>query len=497
MAIFGTNLASTEATAPGTPLPTELAGTWVTMNGIKTPLFFVSPGQINLETPSSLHIPYIGQYLQVTVVVTTPLGSSAPVQVPAYFASPAAFTVDSSGCGPAVAMNVAPDGTLSLNSSSNSAAPGDYVALFLTGLGLSYHAPPDGSAAGGPYSPNSLEQSPGITIGGVDCFFFTCVTYAGLAPTLVGVDQINLQIPQSTPQGCAVPFVMDSFPLTSPAVTLSIHAGRGQCVDPAVQSYGQVSLTKTIASGTANDGETDIFTAAFPSGPGLEPPPAQPVLAQGSYQANLPEPVAVSRSCPVAGDAQLSAGTIQVRAANTGMAMDAQPINQIGGVAYQQTLPPGFIAPGQYAISASGGAVTLQGALPVGSPIHIQTPLGAGTSISTNQPFTVTWVGGDPGTIVKVTLVSKNGIDAPYDYAEADAGVGTLTIAPYCTGHSISSGGNGVFCSFGLPGSNDAQVIVEVMPAPSSIISLAAQGITGSIQASWTYRYVFGGLALD
>src|ERR1700693_977526 len=49
VSIFGTNLANSIATASGIPLPTELGGSSVTVNGTKAPLFFVSPNQINFQ----------------------------------------------------------------------------------------------------------------------------------------------------------------------------------------------------------------------------------------------------------------------------------------------------------------------------------------------------------------------------------------------------------------------------------------------------------------
>src|ERR1022692_976900 len=81
VSIFGTNLAATTMTAQETPLPTEFAGTSVTLNGIKAPLLFVSPSQINLQAPSSLSISY-SAYSQATVTVITAVGSSIPVKLP-------------------------------------------------------------------------------------------------------------------------------------------------------------------------------------------------------------------------------------------------------------------------------------------------------------------------------------------------------------------------------------------------------------------------------
>jgi uncharacterized protein (TIGR03437 family) len=491
VSIFGSNLASTQATAPGKPLPTELAGTSVTVNGTRAPLFYVSPGLINLATPSSLPFSYT-DYTSASIVVTTAMGSSAPVQVPVFQTGPAMFTLDESGCGSAVAWNVAANGGLSLNSPANSAAPGDYIAMFGTGLGLATKQPADGSSATGP---DWLQSSPSVWIDGN--LLSTLPQYTGLAPTLVGVDQVNFRIPMRTREGCAIPVALEGSGVISPTASISIHSERGRCVDPPATSYGQVSLTKTVASGTGNDGETDTFEAIFPAGPGVQPPAQPSLLPPGGYVANALMPLTTSRSCAVPGQTNLSAGPLQLQA-GAGVPITIQPGSQNGSVRYSQSLPTGFITAGQYTISALGGPQVgkFSGKLAIPSPVQIQTRLSPGTSISMSQPFTVTWTGGDSGGLVKVSLVSAQGILDFYDYAYADASSGSFTFTPNCSGSPIGSGGSGVICSMSLPTSNNGQVLIEVSPAPGKGASFAATGITGSVQASWTYRYVFGDLVL-
>src|SRR5262249_60645447 len=52
--IFGTNLAGSTSQASKTPLPTDLAGTSVTIQGAAVPLLYVSSTQINFQVPGSL-----------------------------------------------------------------------------------------------------------------------------------------------------------------------------------------------------------------------------------------------------------------------------------------------------------------------------------------------------------------------------------------------------------------------------------------------------------
>jgi uncharacterized protein (TIGR03437 family) len=506
VSIFGTNLAAVTGSAPGQPLPIKLGGTSVTVNGVAAPLLFVSPTQIDLETPSATQICYgCSSFPTAAFVVTTAAGSSDSVPVPISLSAPAAFTVDGSGCGRAAADNVALNYSVTPNSASNSAAPGDYVAIFGTGYGLVYFPPPDGSSDS---KPQQLEQGVGVTLGyNNPPTPYILPNYEGLAPGLVGVDQVNFQIPEWAQQGCSVPVVINGQ-TNSPAVTLSIHTGGGQCVDPPVQSYGQIQLIKTIASGTASDGETDTFSAVFPSGPGLPPPQGLPSAIGSEWSGGLPPSSVVpvpgaSRACAVPGYSDLSAGTIAITSGGAHPASVAiPPVDQPGGVTYQQNLPTGFIGPGVYSISSFGGLdapIQFQGKFLVGSPIQIETaPLAPGTIISSTSPLTVSWSGGHAETLVTMWLIEGSGLAAVADYAQVDGSAGSITIGEYCTGNPVSAGGNGVVCELGaLPGYNPVTVVIDVTPYPAKIVLRDAQGVTGPVEVNWDYRYVFGGLMLS
>jgi uncharacterized protein (TIGR03437 family) len=207
------------------------------MNGITAPVLFVSPGQVNVQVPAAVGggslINANGALVIVgfSVVVTTAAGSSLPANSGATTAYPGFFSVDGSGCGQAAALNITPDGVVSVNSPSNSAAPGDYVELFGTDFGLAAAQPADGSASSGAAT---LLNPPGLLLN-----MTTAVTptYAGLAPGFPGVDQVNLQLPAAIRNGCAVPIATTQAIFGSPQVTISVQSGRGQCVDPPTQAF--------------------------------------------------------------------------------------------------------------------------------------------------------------------------------------------------------------------------------------------------------------------
>jgi len=119
--------------------------------------------------------------------------NSAPVAVSILAATPAIFTTASSGKGPAVALNQ--DGTV--NGPANPASAGSVLQLFATGLGPVGPAVPTGQLAPA-IPPLALSvTNPTVTIGGVSAN----VVFSGLAPTLVGLWQVNVQIPANAGTG--------------------------------------------------------------------------------------------------------------------------------------------------------------------------------------------------------------------------------------------------------------------------------------------------------
>jgi len=179
IAIYGTNLATSVVQADKTPLPTSLGGSSVTIDDVKVPLLFVSPGQINAQ------IPYETKVGTVKLAVQLGSASSAPVDLPVAATGPGVFTPLTSTH--VLALNLA-DSTL--NSAQNPARPGQYVTAYLTGQGAVQPAAPTGDAA--PSDPLSFPVAPVLVkIGGKAA----TLQFAGLAPGFVGLLQMNILIP--------------------------------------------------------------------------------------------------------------------------------------------------------------------------------------------------------------------------------------------------------------------------------------------------------------
>jgi uncharacterized protein (TIGR03437 family) len=186
VALFGTNLApaGTDLQAqPPPPLPTSLGGVSVTVNGILAPLFSVKPGQINIQVPFATTGP------AATIIVNNNGSLSNAVQATVAATSPGVFSVNANGIGPGTITHL----DFSLVTEANPAVPGEFVSIFLTGLGAVNPAVADGVA--GPTNPLSHAVDTGNIRVRFNGDLQGQVQYAGIAPDFVGLYQINVQIP--------------------------------------------------------------------------------------------------------------------------------------------------------------------------------------------------------------------------------------------------------------------------------------------------------------
>jgi len=185
--VFGTNLAPSSETAATVPYPTKLNGVQVLVNGvIDAPIYFVTPGQIAFIVPASTPQPLASiQVINNSVasnVVTTVVNKTTP-----------GIYTDPNGVGYARVVDLTNGKLLD---ASTPAQPGDTIEVFGTGLGAAYPPVPDGAAP--PASPLSNTTNT-ITagVGGVAA----AVGFAGLAPTLAGLYQVNVTIPSTLTSG--------------------------------------------------------------------------------------------------------------------------------------------------------------------------------------------------------------------------------------------------------------------------------------------------------
>ncbi len=190
---FGSSMASTTQTASSTPLPTEMAGTRVFVRdniGVErmAPLFFISPTQINYQIPQGT------QPGSASITIFNGSGLSSTDSINIVNVAPGLFSANANGAGAAaaIALRVKADGEQIYEPvvvydpdlkqfvpvPIDMGEPTDQIFLALFGTGF-----------------RSLSDISAVTaiVGGTNAE----VTYAGPQGMLVGVDQINLRLPNN------------------------------------------------------------------------------------------------------------------------------------------------------------------------------------------------------------------------------------------------------------------------------------------------------------
>jgi len=188
VAIYGSGLATQTVVNSALPFPTSLGGTSVIIGGIEAPLLFVSTGQVNALIPFELTA---GQTYQVIVSNNDAL--STPESIQSTIVTPGVANYAS---GFAEAEHAA-DG--SLITAASPAKPGEYIVVYLVGMGPT--AVPVVSGVASPSNPldtTLTADAPTITLNNEPV---PVVLFSGLTPTAVGLYQIDLQVPLNAPNG--------------------------------------------------------------------------------------------------------------------------------------------------------------------------------------------------------------------------------------------------------------------------------------------------------
>jgi hypothetical protein len=143
------------------------------------------------------------------------------------------------GVGPSVAQNVAPGAPPVSNRLTSPALPGQYITLWATGLG-------------GLRTPDVTVQVGGKNIVPI---------YAGGAPGLPGLDQINFPVSSEIPDGCYVPVRIVTGDGVSNEVTIAKASFPGSCTHPLQLSESDLQALDrggTLLAGTVRF-HNDVF----------------------------------------------------------------------------------------------------------------------------------------------------------------------------------------------------------------------------------------------
>lgn len=219
--IFGQQLGpATLAQVSSFPLSTTLAGVSVQVIQGNTTInafpIVVTANQVIAIMPSNAPL---GQ-VSVTVTYNAVASNLATATVAA--SSFGIFAANGGGFGPGILQNFISQANQPLNALIQTAAPGQAMTLWGTGLG--------------PVSADNVAPTPGnlptkveIFVGGV----LAPQSYAGRSPCCSGEDQINFTVPANAPLGCYVPVQIRTAGTTlSNAVTMAISANGTPCSDP-------------------------------------------------------------------------------------------------------------------------------------------------------------------------------------------------------------------------------------------------------------------------
>ncbi len=179
--IFGANISTSTVSASALPLPSQLGGAVACIDSKVAPMIFASPGQINVQAPFGMEPgTRFSRYFNAT-------GGTAPIPVTVEATTPEVFR---DGNGRGIVMNA----NNTQNLPNNGAVAGEYVVVYLNGVGEVDPAAPTGTPS--PSGPLSVPKAGfGINIGNTHANVY----FLGLSPGFIGLAQANVQIPALPP----------------------------------------------------------------------------------------------------------------------------------------------------------------------------------------------------------------------------------------------------------------------------------------------------------
>jgi uncharacterized protein (TIGR03437 family) len=175
--LYGSRLATTEASAQTLPLPTRLADTQVLLGDVAAGLVYAGGSQINFLVPD------LAPGTSTSVTVVRGETRSAPVAATVVAIAPAVFEI---ALGPE-RRGAITDAGGALVWSGSRASPGQVLIAYLTGLGAADPVP-------GSSGLRTSRVRPRVIVEGREA----AVQFAGPNPNFAGLDQINFVVPAAT-----------------------------------------------------------------------------------------------------------------------------------------------------------------------------------------------------------------------------------------------------------------------------------------------------------
>jgi uncharacterized protein (TIGR03437 family) len=194
--VYGSGLATSPVSTLLLPLPTLFDNTFAQVGGYQAPIYFLSNAQLNVQIPAEIAAPQqIPMLLSVNNALTLPITLDIIPGAPGVLSAFDGPTPPSTQNG---AHIVAQHLNGSSVTSSSPGKPGEYLVMYLTGLGATKPSVKSGAAAPGPPSTlATVTMVPTVTVDSLP----STVYFAGLAPGFVGLYQIDFQVPTGAKSG--------------------------------------------------------------------------------------------------------------------------------------------------------------------------------------------------------------------------------------------------------------------------------------------------------
>jgi uncharacterized protein (TIGR03437 family) len=449
--IFGTGLGpATLVQVNQFPLQTSLANVSVKVvqgtASVNALPIVVTAGQLNVIMPSNAPVG------RVSITVTFNGATSNPVTATVAASSFGIFSAASTGYGPGIVQNFVSATSQPINSLAATAAPGQPVTLWGTGLG--------------PVAADNVAPTAGNLATPVEVFVGgqqATLLYNGRSPCCSGVDQIVFNVPANAPLGCYVPVqVRTNHTVLSNSVTMAIQNAGTACSDSlnplsaAFQKGGNLGVAvlaqsenyidvdaNTPVDVTSNLGMLTLRTdpgGAFFFNPAISTPPA------GSCSTYTVSGLHAAWTLPdLFGGlgAEMDAGA-SVNVSGNGSASIARAASSPLYVAALGTNDP-VLGPSSLVINPSGTTtVSSKGGSAVGA-FSVAIPAAPAFnwinrsqifSVDRSQPLALTW---GPAGLQGLMVVAGLEYDLPTNtqrsfVCSASAGAGTFSVPAYILG---------------------------------------------------------------
>ncbi|MBZ5606508.1 MAG: hypothetical protein LAO79_29825 [Acidobacteriia bacterium] len=406
---------------PGLPLVLNGASLSVTVGAttVYPALYYTSPTQLAAVMPANIP-PGTG-----TLTASYNGVPSAPASIK-IVTSAVGLNIYNSNTG--VATDAA---TGALVTFANSAAPGQTIVLWATGLG----ADPGDSDTTYSSSPQAVNTPLQIYFGATP----GKILYQG-SSGYPGVNQINVVVPSSVSEGCWISVAAVTGTVVSNVATLPIRAGGGPCIDPKTGLDGSRYFTGGNVTYRAGFVSVFLSSAVDSKGNRTVSYGATGDFARYTVAAYDPVDTVSPGGCilrgtsePVVGLTALDAGAIQLTGPG-GLNVALPNALGIKG-SYSATLPDGAIPPtgGTFTFTGNGGndVGKFSGAVTLSDPILTWTNSSAAATVTKSSGLTVTWTGGTPGSYVEINGEAGPGANSQSYTCIAHVEDGKFTVPSY------------------------------------------------------------------